>query len=89
MREVSSHSGWQLTQKLTINDVNRTFRQKWVIYSTPTRLVMEVRVERLEKPKVEENTNKMHVCTHIHTLMHEALKHTHTPNRTQDNYTAI
>lgn len=55
----------------------------------PKRLIMEVRVERLEKPKVEENRNKMHVCTHIHTLMHEALKHTHTPNRTQDNYTAI
>lgn len=50
---------------------------------------MGVRVERLEKPKTEENRNKMHACTHIHTLEHEALKHTHTPNRTQDNYIAI
>lgn len=55
----------------------------------PTRLIMRVRVERLEKPKIGENRNKMHACTHIHTLEHEALKHTHTPNRTQDNYIAI
>lgn len=39
---------------------------------------MGVRVERLEKPKTGENRNKMHACTHIHTLEHEALKHTHT-----------
>lgn len=39
---------------------------------------MGVRVERLEKSKTGENRNKMHACTHIHTLEHEALKHTHT-----------
>lgn len=79
IREVSSHSGWWLTEThngpMQRANVNRTVSQNWDIYITTTRLIIEVRVGRLEKPEIGEDKNKMHKSAHA--PKHEVLIYTH------------